>query len=164
MSPTWAPDTHAGEAVPMAWVLLLSVHGVATRRMDARLRALHDLTLRDYEVLLFLSWAPRHRLKRVDLAERVLLTQGGVTRLLTGLEHAGLVGRERSEGDARVTYARLTAAGLVRLREAAATHVADLRSAFTDHFSQQELETLAGLLGRLPGGRIEPGGGAARSW
>jgi len=154
----WAPDTHAGEALPMAWVLLLSVHGAATRRMDARLRTLHDLTLRDYEVLLFLSWAPQHRLKRVDLAERVLLKQGGVTRLLTGLEHAGLVGRARSEGDARVSYAQLTAAGLVRLRAAAATHVADIRSAFTDHFSEQELETLARLLGRLPGGRIEPGG------
>lgn len=158
MSDIWASDTHAGGRVPWAWVRLLSVYGTATRQMDARLLAAHGLTLNDYEVLLFLSWAQGYRLKRVDLAERVLLTQSGITRLLEGLEHAGLVERARSETDGRVTYARLTGAGLERLREAARTHVADIHSAFTDHFSNQELATLAELLGRLPGGQPAAGG------
>ena len=158
MSKVWAPDTHAGEQVPWAWVRLLNTYGVATRHMDARLLASHGLTLNDYEVLLFLSWAPERRLRRVDLAQRVLITQSGVTRLLEGLERSGLVERARCETDARVAYAQLTDAGLDRLRDAAKTHVADIRSLFTDHFSEEELATLAGLLGRLPGGDVEAEG------
>lgn len=164
MSDVWTSRTHAGEAVPVAWVRLLSVYGSATRQMDARLAALHGVSLRDYEVLLFLSWAPDHRLRRVDLAECLLLTQGGVTRVLEGLERAGLVGRARSQSDGRVIYAQLTDAGREKLEEAAKTHVEDIRSLFTDHFSKDELATLARLLGRLPGGQVaaavEPIGGA----
>lgn len=157
MSDVWAPDTHAGERVPLAWARLLSVYGAATRQMDARLRAAHGLTLRDYDVLLFLSWAPDQRLRPVDLAERVLLTQGGVTRLLEGLQRGGLVARARSEHDRRVVYAQLTAAGLERFEEATKTHVADIHSLFTDHFSERELATLSMLLGRLPGGQLPAG-------
>lgn len=158
MGDVWASHTHDGEPVPWAWVRLLSVHGVATRHMDARLRAEHGLTLTDYEVLLVLSWARGHRLRRVDVADLVLLSQSGVTRLLEGLEREGLVERTPSGSDGRVTYAQLTDSGLERLREAARTHVADIRSGFTDHFSDEELATLAELLGRLPGGQLMGGG------
>ncbi|CAN5831086.1 MarR family transcriptional regulator [soil metagenome] len=144
----WAPRTHAGTPVPWAWVRLLAVQGALTRRMDAHLRSGHDLTLRSYEVLLFLSWAPDRQLRRVELAGQLLLTQGGVTRLLSGLEADGLVEAVRSDADRRVVYARLTDAGLERLEQAAATHTADIRSMFTDRFSPDELATLAELLDR----------------
>lgn len=144
----WAPHTHAGTAVPWAWVRLLAVHGALTRQMDANLRASHDLSLRAYEVLLFLSWAPDRHLRRVELADRLLLTQSGVTRLLAGLEDAGLVAAERSETDRRVVYAQLTDAGAERLARAATTATSDIRSMFTDHFSTRELAELAELLAR----------------
>jgi DNA-binding MarR family transcriptional regulator len=57
-------------SVPPAWVRLLRAHAELTRRMDANLRAAHDISLREYEVLLALADAPGHRLRRVDLADR----------------------------------------------------------------------------------------------
>ncbi len=136
-------------AVPAAWVRLLRAHAALTRRMDANLRAAHGVTLTDYEVLVQLANAEDRSLSRVELAERVLLSASGITRLLEGLEREGLVDRARCATDGRVVYARLTPAGYERCVEAAGTHLADVRGAFFTRFSEEELRTLADLLGRL---------------
>lgn len=140
----------SGPAVPAAWVRLLRAHAGLTRRMDAAMRAAHGLTLNDYDVLLQLAGAENRRLRRVDLAERVLLTQSGITRLLAGLEAAGLVERATCPEDGRVVYAQLTDAGYARCAEAARTHLADIERLFSEQFSDEELATLAELLARLP--------------
>ncbi len=140
--------------MPRAWVQLLRVHTTVTHELDARLRAAHQLTLNEYEVLLFLSWAPDFGMRPVDLAKGVLLTQGGITRLLDRLDRGGLIERSQSPDDGRVVYARLTDVGWERLRDAASTHVGDVRALFADRFSEDELATLAHLLGRLPGGDV----------
>jgi DNA-binding MarR family transcriptional regulator len=101
-------------------------------------------------VLLHLARADGRRLRRVDLAQSVLLTPSGITRLLEGLERAGYVERATCESDARVTYAQLTEAGLGKLREASETHVADITELFRGRFSKEELKALGGLLERLP--------------
>jgi DNA-binding MarR family transcriptional regulator len=134
-----------------AWVRFLRAHAALTRRLSADLVAEHGLTINDYEVLLHLSRAPEYALRRVDLAERVVLTASGITRLLEGLERAGYVERGDCPTDRRVVYARLTPAGRDKLREAAGTHLAGIRSLFTERFDEDELESLASLLGRLPG-------------
>ena len=91
---TSAPTpTGLTRAVPRAWVALLRAHATLTREMDANLQAEHQLTINDYEVLLALARAPERKMRRVDLAGQVLLTQSGITRLLQGLERAGLVER-----------------------------------------------------------------------
>lgn len=149
MSAIWAPKTHLGERVPLAWVRLLAAQNQLTRPMDQRLRARHDLTINDYEVLLRLSQAPEGRLTRGELACSVHLTHGGITRLLAGLERAGLVESAGCPTDRRVVYAELTATGRERLREAVRTHVDDIETMFSARFSPAELETLADLLGRL---------------
>src|ERR687893_29993 len=77
---------HVGGEVPLAWVLLLTTHAALTRAMDARLRAEHGLSLTSYDLLFALSTAPQQRMRRVDLANRMLISQGGITRLLAGLE------------------------------------------------------------------------------
>jgi DNA-binding MarR family transcriptional regulator len=132
------------------WVALLRVHATTTRRFNAQLVTDHGLTLNDYEVLLHLARADGRRLRRVDLAERVLLTPSGITRLLEGLEREGYVERAACASDARVTYAQLTDAGLDKLREASETHVAGINELFRARFSKEELEVLGGLLDRLP--------------
>ena len=139
-----------------AWALLLRSHAALTRRFSTELLAIHGLTLNDYEVLLHLAHAPGRRLRRVDLAESVLLTPSGVTRLLDGLERAGYVTRAASESDARVAYAVLTDEGYDKLREAAPTHVGGIRELFAERFSGDELETLAELLVRLPAAPGDP--------
>jgi DNA-binding MarR family transcriptional regulator len=133
-----------------AWAQLLRAQSALTRRFNAELLATHGLTLNSYEVLLHLAHAPNRRLRRVDLAESVLLTPSGITRLLDGLERAGYVARAASEQDARVTYAVLTDDGYEKLRSAAPTHVGSIRALFGELFSEEELELLAELLGRLP--------------
>jgi DNA-binding MarR family transcriptional regulator len=133
-----------------AWVGLLRAHASTTRRFNAELVVSHGLTLNDYEVLLHLYRAEGHRLRRVDLAERVMLTPSGITRLLEGLERCGYVERASCEADARVSYAQLTEAGEAKLHEAAETHVAGIRNFFRDRFSAEELGALGGLLERVP--------------
>jgi DNA-binding MarR family transcriptional regulator len=146
-----------------AWVKLLRGHASATRAMSAELLADHGLTINDYEVLLLLSHADNGLMRRVDLAEELLLTASGVTRLLDGLERAGWVERATCESDRRVVYATLTEAGRGKLQEASASHLAAVRDYFERRYSQEELTHLAELLGRLPGagdadtGACEPG-------
>jgi DNA-binding MarR family transcriptional regulator len=129
---------------------LLRAHASSTRRFNAELVAEHGLTLNDYEVLLHLSRADGKRLRRVDLAQSVLLTPSGITRLLEGLERCGYVERASCASDARVTYAQLTDDGEAKLREAADTHVAGIREFCRGRFSKEELTALGGLLERLP--------------
>jgi DNA-binding MarR family transcriptional regulator len=132
-------------------VRLLRGHASATRAMSAQLEAEHGLTINDYEALLHLARAEGGRMRRVDLAEQILLTASGVTRLLDGLERAGWVERGSCASDRRVTYAVLTDTGRTKLREAGESHVAGVRAFFEARFSSEELDQLASLLGRLPG-------------
>jgi DNA-binding MarR family transcriptional regulator len=130
------------------FVELVRTHAALTRRLSGDLLEHHDLTLNDYEVLLHLAVAPDRRMRRVDLAARIVLTPSGITRLLAGLERAGYVDRAACDSDARVVYAVLTDAGMEKLREARPTHLEGIRAAFAERFSENELSVLAGLLGR----------------
>lgn len=133
-----------------SWVSFLRSHAAITRELSAQLQREHGLTLSDYEVLLHLSHAEDGMLRRVDLAERVLLTASGITRLLEGLERAGFVCKRTCDSDARVSYAKLTDSGAEKLRVAAVTHLRGIDELFTGRYSGSELATLAELLARLP--------------
>ena len=132
-----------------AFVALLRAHANTTRQLNAQLIADHGLTMADYDVLLQLAWAPDRRLRRVDLADRVLLTASGITRLLDGLERAGLVDRGSCDSDRRVVYAVLTDSGLAKLREASETHVPQVEAFLAARFDDDELAELAELSGRI---------------
>src|SRR5262249_2215363 len=128
----------------------LRAHSAITRQLNADLLNDHGLTLNDYEVLLLLSRAEGRRMRRVDLAESVVLTASGITRLLDGLERAGFVEKDSCATDGPVSYAKLTGAGHTKLKEAAATHLRGVEELFMGRFSDDELANLASLLGRLP--------------
>ena len=95
-------------------------------------------------------------MRRVDLANSLLLTAGGVTRLLDGLERDGFVAREECESDRRVSYAVLTKAGRDKLREASKSHTRQIRELLAAPYDEDELAQLAALLDRLPG--VDPTG------
>jgi DNA-binding MarR family transcriptional regulator len=141
-----------------AFVRLVRANFAVTRELSAQLQADHDLTINAYEALLLLARAPDRRMRRVDLANSLLLTASGVTRLLDGLERDGFVGREACESDRRVSYAVLTKAGRDKLREADKSHTRQIRELMRAHFVDDELTQLADLLTRLPG--VEPTDGA----
>jgi DNA-binding MarR family transcriptional regulator len=145
------------QASARTFVALLRAHAAATRDLSAQLSADHGLTLSDYEVLLRLSRAPDRRLRRVDLAEQVLLTASGVTRLLDGLERSGFVERASCSTDRRVVYAVLTEDGLEKLRAASKTHLAQIETLFRSRLDDDELDELTVLLARLEDGSEEPG-------
>ena len=130
---------------------LLHAHGSLVREIEARTLAEHGLSANDFETLLHLSRAERGEMRRIDLAERLRLTPSGVTRLLDGLEQAGLTARGGCPTDARVTYAVITGDGRQMLARAACTHAAACDELIGAHLSPTELDELAGLLGRLPG-------------
>jgi len=133
-----------------AWVSFLRSHAAITRQLNVDLLNVHGLTLNDYEALLHLSSAENGMMRRVDLAESVLLTASGITRLLDGLERAGYVEKARCASDARVSYAKLTEAGHAILEEASTTHLAGIEEHFTSRYSDEELRTLGELLSHLP--------------
>lgn len=134
-----------------AWRSYLQSHASILRKLDAELLAQHDLTTRDYEVLLYLAQAGDRRLPMSALAESTMLTRSGITRLVDGLVARGLIERVSCPNDARVSYARLTDPGHEKLRQAGCTHIASIRRLFLENFSPEEVELLASLLGRLPG-------------
>ncbi|HET9073774.1 MAG TPA: MarR family transcriptional regulator [Solirubrobacteraceae bacterium] len=134
-----------------AWRSYLQSHAAIVRELDADLLSEHGMTTRDYEALLYLAQADGRQLAMSVLSERTMLTRSGITRLVDGLVAQGLIERVGCEKDARISYARLTDAGLATLTHASATHVAGIRRLFLEHFSPGELELLAGLLSRLPG-------------
>ena len=133
-----------------AWIRLLRGQAAARRALDPELQAAHGLTVVGYEALLLLSQAEERALRRVDLARELGLTPSGVTRLLDGLERDGLVAKGRCDADARVTYAVLTDAGAERLDRASCSHIGSVRALFEERYTEEELDTLATLLGRLP--------------
>ena len=147
MSATVETQTQALDA----WVRLLRGHSATVRELNAQLTADWGLTINDYEALLLLSRADNERLRRTDLVRNLQLTASGVTRLLDGLECTGLVEKAHCESDARVTYAVLTDAGKTKLKDASCSHVAAIHELFEARYSDAELQTLAELLGRLPG-------------
>jgi DNA-binding MarR family transcriptional regulator len=139
-----------------AWRGLLRAHSALVHDLDAELRASHDLSLHEYEVLLMLGHAPEGRMRMSDLAAAVLLSQSGLTRLVDRLVRAGAVERTRCEDDRRGLNAELTPAGRVRLERARPTHLAGVRSRFLDRFDEADLGVLAGFWERiLPGATAE---------
>ena len=109
-----APTTEQAElseAELGAWRGLVRVHAALVRELDAELDARHGLPLSSYEVLRSLSRVPGGRLRMAELAEHVLLSRSGMTRLIDRLEREGMVSRSTCDKDGRGCYAGLTDRG-----------------------------------------------------
>lgn len=132
-----------------AWRTFLRAHATVTRRLEAELVAEHELPLASYDVLVQLSEAPDRRLRMTELAERVLLSRSGLTRLADRLARDGLIAREACPSDARGTLAVLTDAGLAKLRQAWPTHRRGVAEHVTGRLTADEVASLAALLGKL---------------
>ena len=115
-----------------AWRSFLHAHARLTRRLDEELQASHQLSLAEYDALLQLVNAPGGRLRMSILADRVLLSRSGITRLVDRLVAAGMVERSACSTDARGAEALLTAGGAARLREASVSHLDGVRRLFLD--------------------------------
>jgi DNA-binding MarR family transcriptional regulator len=135
-----------------AWRGLLRVHAEMTRALDAELTRRHGLPLTSYEVLLYLADAPGGRMRMAELADSVLLSRSGLTRLVDRLERNGLLTREQCEDDARGWFAAITDTGRAVFDEARVTHLAGVRERFLSRFSRDELRALGELWERVQPG------------
>ena len=131
------------------WIGFLRAHASLVRELDGTLVAEHGLPLSSFEVLIRLSRAPEGRQRMSELAESVVLSRSGITRLVDRLERDGLVERSACASDARGSFAVITPAGRQRLDEALGTHVRDLRRRFLSRFTPEEQEQLAGFWARI---------------
>lgn len=138
-----------------AWVRLLRASASLRRALNVGLGHDHGLAVNDFEALLQLSHACDGAMRRIDLADALGLSASGVTRLLDGLQRAGLVENRTCDHDGRVVYAALTEAGRTKLAEASCSHVRAIRALFEERYAPEELETLAALLERLPGAQTQ---------
>jgi DNA-binding MarR family transcriptional regulator len=136
-----------------AWRGFLRAHSVLVKALDAEMQATHGLPLSSYEVLITLRTAPGRRLRMAELADRVILSRSGMTRLVDRLVREGLLERDKCDSDARGSFAVLTRKGEELLAGARATHLDGVRERFLAHFEPDELTTLARWWNRLnPGG------------
>ncbi|GAA1865439.1 MULTISPECIES: MarR family winged helix-turn-helix transcriptional regulator [Pseudonocardia] len=132
-----------------SWRSFLRAHAGVTRQLETELEGEQQLSLAAYDVLVQLSEAPGHRLRMTELADAVLLSRSGVTRLVDRLERVGLVARAKVADDGRGVTARLTDTGYDRLRTAAVTHLRGVRAHFVERLDADDLAALERIMGRL---------------
>lgn len=132
-----------------AWSTFLRAHARVIRELERELQSEQDLALTDYDVLIQLSAADERRLRMSELADRLLLSRSGVTRLVDRLVADGLVERVTCDVDRRGQWASLTDAGYERLRCASPTHLRGVAAHFLDRLSADELADLERMLRRV---------------
>ena len=132
-----------------AWRGLLATHHAVIGQLDQELEREHGLPLTSYEVLIYLADAKGERLRMGELAEQLLLSRSGLTRLVDRLERQGLVSRERCPSDRRGYFARLTAAGRRKLAAARPDHLAGVRRHFLSRLEPADLDALATIWRRF---------------
>jgi DNA-binding MarR family transcriptional regulator len=148
--PTRAPAALAPDDPRLrSWRAFLEAHARVSRRLDEELRAEHGLSLAEYDALLQLAEAPDHRLRMNQLADRVILSRSGITRLIDRLEVDGLVTRAHCKSDARGAEAVLTPTGSERLRGAARTHLRGIDEHFLSIVASADLNVLGRSLGAV---------------
>lgn len=150
------------------WRAFLEAHARLARRLDEELRAEHGLSLAEYDALLHLARTPGRRLRMNQLADRVLLSRSGITRLIDRLVASGLVSRAHCSSDARGAEAVLTDAGYRRLRAASRTHLRGVNEHFLAVIDPDDLDAIGRALSMVArracaGEPLETGGDQART-
>lgn len=142
---TSTPSNNLSADELAAWGGFLRTHARLVGELDDELRRTHDLPLSSYDVLVQLATGPERGLRMSELAEAVMLSRSGLTRLVDRLAREGLLERNDCPDDARGSYAVLTSAGRDRLNEARGTHLAGVRRLFLDKLEGAERRRLAAL-------------------
>ena len=134
-----------------AWRGMLEAHSRVVGDLDTELVGLHGLPLTSYEVLMYLTDAPGERLRMGELADRLLLSRSGITRLVDRLVRQGLIARERCSDDGRGFYALLTDSGREVIAAARPTHLAGVHRHFLDRLTPEDVDALGAIWRRLQG-------------
>ena len=126
-----------------AWAGFLRTHSNVVRELDEELTRVHGLPLSSYDVLVQLEGVDEGRLRLSQLADAVLLSRSGLSRLVARLVRQGLVERQECVSDARGAFAAITERGRARLAEARETHRAGVRQRVLDRLGDEQKRELA---------------------
>lgn len=121
------------------WLNLWSLRVWLPARLDAQLKEDANLSHFEYFALAQISMAPDRRLRMSELAELSDMTLSHLSRVVTRLEKAGWVQREKDPDDGRATVAVLTEAGWEKVTAAAPGHVAQVRKLIFDNLTDSDL-------------------------
>lgn len=142
-------DDILDEAGLAAWKAFVFAHAAAVGQIEREVAASGCISLTWYDVLTALSGAPGHRLRLNELAEQVVLSRSGLTRLLDRVEAAGLIRREPAPGDRRGAYAVMTEKGRAELLKTWPHYARGIAQYFSDALTSSEKQALAEALGRV---------------
>ena len=131
------------------WRNFLTAHAMVIDRIEDDLGGAEVLPLSWYDVLLALYEAPEHRLRMHELASAILVTRGGLTRLVARIEQAGLLRREPDPEDGRGLYAALTERGMEALRTTWPIYARGIAEHFGRHLADEEVEVLDRAFSRI---------------
>lgn len=131
------------------WRLFLTTNAKLLAKIDDNLREAERIPLHWYDVLIELYEAPEQRLRMSELAERVLLTRSGLTRLVDRLEKVGYLQRELDPQDRRGFYAIITPSGVQAMREAWVIYAEGISNLFARYLNDEEAERLADIFTRM---------------
>jgi DNA-binding MarR family transcriptional regulator len=132
-----------------AWEAFVFAHAAAVGRIEQDLGQEDVVSLTWYDVLVALAFAPGKRLRLSELANEVVLSRSGLTRLLDRIEKAGLIRREPVPEDGRGVYAVLTEAGAEAQRRAWPHYARGIARHFSRHLTDDEKRILATALRRI---------------
>lgn len=132
-----------------AWRTFLQAHWQVRRQLEAELQDEQQMSLGEYEVLLVLAYSDDRQMRMSELADWLMLSRSGATRVIDRMQTAGLVDRVSCAEDRRGQWAHLTDAGYERLRHASPTHLRGVGEHFLDRIPAGELDDLNRILGRV---------------
>jgi DNA-binding MarR family transcriptional regulator len=140
---------HLSEEYLAPWRAFLKAHATVIDHIDHDLVAAEHMPLSWYDVLIELYEAPQQRLRMHELAERVVLSRSGLTRLVDRLEAEGFLTRDRCGTDRRGAYAVLTEQGIAALRRAWPVYARGISQYFAQWLTPQEAQVLGSAFERI---------------
>ncbi len=139
------------------WKMFLRAHAALMRTMESDIQRAHGISISWYDVLTQLSLADSKKMTHSQLGERMLVTGGGISRLVDRMAKAGLVVRRASRQDRRSTYVVLTKKGEETLELASPQVLESVQDGFLRHLLEDEMPPIRGLLERVLADDV-PGG------
>ncbi|MBE3558014.1 MAG: MarR family transcriptional regulator [Ktedonobacteraceae bacterium] len=149
ITPADIVDTRLEQTQLRAWRTFITAYATVIDLIEHELAEAGQLPLSSYDVLLALVEAPNRRLRMHELAQAVVLSRSGLTRLVDRLEREGLLRRERNGSDRRATYAVLTLKGFRAFRQAWPVYVEGIIKYFVQYLGEEELDALTQMLERV---------------
>lgn len=133
----------------LTWRNLHLADAAVCDELNARLAEKAGCSLLEHDLLAWLAAAPGKRLRMLDLATRLRVTAGGLTRIIDRLVERGWIERDRPVDNRREVYATLTRAGTAALRSARVVYSRVIEETFARHLDEQDLLTLGRIAQQL---------------